>query len=291
MKKGETYIHFETGEKIEGIARLTTVQEELEQMKTKERQVKRLKAKKEYRKKALAGTTLSYTFNFMQHLKEVSKELIEDKQVKGTYLGHFLYLQRYMNYEGVLYKNKQSRHPLKRTEIYALLGINSKSTGSRFIKALIDKGLLFEVVTDKGEGFKVNGRYAFKGKGNARDTVKVFNETMSTLFDENTASDLSFMYLLLPYVNEETNIICWNVNETDPSEINALSLEDIATVTGLSTERARKKLSSIKYNGLYAVLKVTKGRGSFYKVNPFLYYRQYGEPDESLKADFLVKGK
>lgn len=291
MKKGKTYIDGQTGEVIPGIARFTTVQQELEQMKTRERQVKRLKAQEEYRKRALAGTTLSYTFNFMEHLKEVSKELIEDKQVKGTYLGYFLYLQRFMNYEGVLYKNKQSKRPLKRTEVYELVGINNRATGSRFIKALIDKGLLFEIKTDEGKGYKVNGRYAFKGKGNARDTVKVFNENMSTLFDENTAGALSFMYLLLPYVHFDTNIICKNVNETDPSEINALSLEDIATVTGLSTERARKKLSSIKYNGLYAVLKVTKGRESFYKVNPFLYYRQYGEPDESLKADFLVKGK
>ena len=213
MKKGRTHVDVETGELIPDVASVTTVQEELEQMKAKERQVKRLKAKKEYRKKALAGTTLSYTFNFMQHLKEVSKELIEDKQVKGTITSvTFLYLQRYMNYEGVLYKNKQSRHPLKRTEIYALVGINNGATGSRFIKALIDKGLLFEIVTDKGEGFKVNDRYAFKGELNPRDTVKVFNETMSTLYDDNTASDLNFSCIYFyRMLTRKTNIICWNV--------------------------------------------------------------------------------
>lgn len=280
--RGTVFANVETGEKHVFASYRTVEQEQAYQDKRK---------REESRKKAKA-----FTFSDMENAKEAIEMLTTVE------LGYFLVLQTYVRYEdNILVKSTHNPVPMNRGDIGEALGINNRSHIKKHIDNFLEKGLLLTrtvIVSGKEvEAFVINPDYHFKGKTKNTKVVKTFSEQIRKLYCENSSkkkkkpADMGFLYLILPYIHYENNVLCSNPFETNPENINALSIADICEITGLDKKNVQAKINSLKWDGMTVFAKLIKGRKIQLKVNPFVFYRKDGEPDKSLQADFLIKGK
>lgn len=277
------FINKDTGEIVK-IASYRTEEQE---------QAYRLKSKQvESRKKAHA-----FTFSNMQGAEEVIKMLTPME------LGYFLVLQTYIDYENnALIVSTHNPVPMNRGQIGEVLGLNNRSSLKKNLDNFIEKGLIIEQeLVYSGKQYKaycINEQYHFKGRTKSKKVVKTFSAQVRKIYNTNLSkkgnkqpSELGFMYLILPYIHYELNILCANPFETDVEAIQPLSITDICEVTGMDRKNIQGKLHNLKWDNMTVFAKVVKGNKVFLKVNPFVFYRKDGEPAKSLKADFLIKGR
>lgn len=238
------------------------------------------------------GTALSFTNLYMINIKELIGELEESKYTKRTYLGYLLLLQSYVDYNGILRKNSQTVKPFNRSDIKKVLNIASWDTTREFIELLIDKSVIKEVKTAKGKGFEMASAYCFKGKKEEEQPhIKSFNKTIRQVYAENSASDVSFLFSLIPYVSYRDNVLSHNPYEEQPEYLDVLSTKDIAEITGVSVDTVYRVIKRMTFDGL-AVFK-TEGKNGLrnYVINPIVVYRKQGEPAEAIVRSFKIKGK
>ena len=281
--KHNEYVHLATGEKKEFALTRTPEQQKAYQERQK---------RENSRKKAKA-----FTFSDMENAKEAIEMLTTVE------LGYFLVLQTYVRYEdNFLIKSTHNPVPMKRGDIGEVLGINNRSHIKKHIDNFLDKGLMStkKIKTDgkEVEAFVINSQYHFKGRTESKRVAKTFSEQIRKLYQANInkknkkkPADMGFLYLILPYINYENNVLCSNPFETDGGNIEALSVADICKITGLDKKNVQGKINNLKWDGMTVFAKVLKGRKTHLKVNPFVFYRKDGEPDKSLQADFLIRGK
>lgn len=279
--RGTEYVNLATGE-IQEFAYARTVEQERAYQEKKKREESRKKAK-------------AFTFSDMENAKEAIEML------STVELGYFLVLQTYVSYEdNVLIKSTHNPVPMNRGDIGEVLGINNRSHIKKHIDNFLEKGLLLTkavMVSGKEvEAFVINPEYHFKGTTKNTKVVKTFSEQIRKLYKENSSknkkkpADMGFLYLILPYIHYENNILCANPFENTAENIEALSIADICNITGLDKKNVQSKINSLKWDGMTVFAKVLKGRKTHLKVNPFVFYRKDGEPDKSLQADFLIRG-
>ncbi|RSK27470.1 hypothetical protein EJF36_11560 [Bacillus sp. HMF5848] len=281
--KANEYVNLATGEKHEFAFTRTPEQQKAYQ----ERQ-----RRENSRKKAKA-----FTFSDMENAKEVIEMLTTVE------LGYFLVLQTYVRYEdNVLIKSTHNPVPMKRGDIGEVLGITNRSHIKKHIDNFLDKGMMslktIKVDGKEVDAFAINNKYHFKGRTENKKVAKTFSEQIRKLYQANInkrnkkkPADMGFLYLILPYINYENNLLCSNPFETDGGNIDALSVADICKITGLDKKNVQSKINNLKWDGMTVFAKVLKGRKTHLKVNPFVFYRKDGEPDKSLQADFLIRGK
>lgn len=94
-----------------------------------------------------------------------------------------------------------------------------------------------------------------------------------------------YLFLLLPFINWEYNVLCWNADEKDIDKINPMSLSDFCVAIGYddSGRRNSKKLVNA-YNKLTFTFRgkemdvctylsdVATGK-MYFVVNPYVLYR------------------
>jgi biotin operon repressor len=280
--KDNEYLNLATGEVKEFAFTRTPEQQKAFQERQK-REGSRKKAK-------------AFTFSDMENAKEVIEMLTT------TELGYFLVLQTYVRYEdNVLIKSTHKPVPMKRKDIGEVLGITNRSHIKKHVDNLLDKGMMSITTVQVGvkevDAFVINNHYHFKGRTENKKVAKTFSEQIRKLYQANInkknkrkPADMGFLYLILPYINYENNVLCFNPFETDGRDIVALSVADICRITGLDKKNVQSKINNLKWDGMTVFAKVLKGRKTHLKVNPFVFYRKDGEPDKSLQADFLIRG-
>ncbi|RVT57636.1 hypothetical protein [Niallia taxi] len=278
--KGTEFVNLETGE-IKEFAYARTVEQEKAFQEKKKREDSRKKAK-------------AFTFSDMDNAREAIEMLTTIE------LGYYLVLQTYVRYEdNALVKSTHNPVPMNRGDIGEVLGINNRSHVKKHIDNFLAKGLMqVKTVEAKGkqvEAFVINSKYHFKGTTKNKKVVKTFSEQIRKLYNDSKKkrkpADMGFLYLILPYIHYENNILCSNPFEVNPESIEALSIADICEITGLDKKNVQAKINSLTWDGMSVFAKVLKGRKTHLKVNPFVFYRKDGEPDKSLQADFLIRGK
>ncbi|WP_273850066.1 hypothetical protein [Guptibacillus spartinae] len=280
--RGTEYINRDTGE-IHEFAYARTVDQEKAYQEKKQREDSRKKAK-------------AFTFSNMENAKEAIEVLTTVE------LGYFLVLQTYVRYEdNVLIKSSHNPVPMNRGDIGEVLGINNRSQIKKHIDNFLDKEMMStKAITVEGkqvDAFVINNKYHFKGRTENKRVVKAFSEQIRKLYQANInkknkkkPADMGFLYLILPYINYENNVLCTNPFETEGEVIEALSIADICKITGLDKKNVQAKINNLKWDGMTVFAKVLKGRKTHLKLNPFVFYRKDGEPDKSLQADFLIRG-
>ena len=277
------FINKETGEIVDIASYRTAKQEKVYKDKM---------SRAESRKKAKA-----FTFSNMENAKEVIQMLTTME------LGYFLVLQTYIDYtNNALVKSTHNPVPMSRGDIGEVLGINNRSHVKKHIDNFLEKGLLIEkeIAVDgmTVKAFCINEKYHFKGRTANKKVVKAFSDQIRRIYSTNLSkrskkqpANMGFLYLILPYIHYDTNILCSNPFETNPEAIVALSIADICRITGLDKKNVQAKLNNLTWDGMTVFAKVIKGRKTHLKVNPFVFYRKDGEPDKSLQTDFLIRGK
>jgi hypothetical protein len=234
-----------------------------------------------YRQGLERGKGHSFTFTNMDGIKEVICSL------DSNYCGYLLFLQCFIDYEGVLINGQKQKVPMRKVDIAKALGLKEQAFGY-FFKAMTDNNILLR----DGEVFRINKKFHWKGSAKVEHFVKTFTTEVKGLYNIMKPKDLGFIYKLLPYVHLATNLLCENPHEQNVSKIIPLNKAVIAKLTGIDESTVYRKLQKLKLDNMYVFAEVSKGRiDNKYKINPNIFYRQDGKPEKSLIADFVVKGK
>lgn len=220
-----------------------------------------------------------FTFTHMDNIKYVISN------VPDKHCGYLLYLQCFIDYNGrILYGNNK---PMSRAGIAETLGV-SRRVFNEFMKYMVDNKIILADVVKRKKEYRIDKRYHWRGTTNNNHVIKTFHETIKLLYAESEVKDLGFIYKLLPYVNINTNHICSNPHEPDSEKVIPLNRSELAKITGLTEKSVYSKLLRLTVNGERVIAKIHIGREQFCKLNPFVFYRKDGYPDESARIDFVV---
>lgn len=194
--------------------------------------------------------------------------------VKTVHCGYLLILQCYMEFE-------TGKLTITRKEMSKAVGI-SESTFIRFWKEMQNYG----IITDKNREFYVNPYFHFRQKPQHNRVIKLFTTTLKQLRNQLTASELGFLYKLLPFVHYDTNMICADPF-TEPENIQFLNKAQIALLVGMDEKKASKLLGNLRKIGVIAeTIRQDDKRDRIFSLNPHVFYRKKGYPDDTLRGLF-----
>jgi hypothetical protein len=195
-------------------------------------------------------------------------------------------LQCNVSYDGGLLLNSD-KQPMSTTDMMAVLGLKHKrSTFYDFLKACIEHDIIREV---DGK-YSVNERYHFKGAFDDQFVIKSYTAKIKKVYREVKAADIGLIYRMLPYVHMETNALCANPFEKDPTQITWFNRKELAEAIGVNSDTLGRRLPKMKFDGEYVVARIKVGsEPERYTFNPSVFYRQNKRPDDTLQAMFNVK--
>lgn len=155
-----------------------------------------------------------------------------------------MYLATFMSYkDGLLYYTL--RQPMNKKLMMESLGLKRDAFGS-FFDETTSAGLLIK----DDNGYFVNTDFFMKGEVKTNDYVrltKVFVNSVRKLYqstDKKMHQYLGFVFMLLPYVNKEWNIICHNPNEEDCKQIKPMSVGDFCDHVGYDRKNAYRMIEN-----------------------------------------------
>lgn len=228
--------------------------------------------------------TRHFSFSHMENMREVIAT------VPTSACGHLLHLQCYMElFTGIL--TKEDGDPMYWDDIQSTIKISDRSMDD-FKRDMTDAGIIEKTATEDGEvALRINPRYHFRnGLPENSRVIKSFTKRVKELAEELTPHEVGMIYKLLPYVHQNTNTICANPFEKDPTKIEQLTGQQIAKLIGVSPSKMSRYLQ-LTAGDQYVFAKVIVGRKRYYKLNPWIFYRKNGRPDDTLLEMFAVKAK
>ncbi len=178
---------------------------------------------------------------------------------------------------------------IKRAEMAKLMGL-SNSTLDSFLKEVVGC-----YIFRQPDGSMAISADFFRGQmaghikqGTDNSYQKIFIKSLRELYHQTPASKhryLGYLFLLLPFINFEYNVLCWNADEKDINEIRPMSLSDFCRAIGYDDNGGR---NAQKLVNAYSKLKftfrgkemdvcayldnVTTGK-KYFVVNPDVIYR------------------
>lgn len=190
----------------------------------------------------------------------------------------FLYLCTYIGYNEYLidtYDNdKRLLVPLSRKDLESLLGLSEREFKTT-IKSLTDSGLL---IFD-GKYYKVNTNVIIRGNTNCKKGyTRVFFNSVRHLYKNCKPiqhKQLYYLFMILPYVNVQHNVVCSNIEEEMQENIEALNVKDMCDICFYNRHDSTKfKNNLLKFKiGDKDVLIISyRGTGEFIRINPSVYY-------------------
>ena len=213
-------INKETGEIIEdGYVIFTTEQLAEYKKKKEEEKFKTVKIKKDYKEYG----------NFIWIIYNVG-QLLFDGKIKNTTLTKLIYLSTFIKYsdskKNNIIKNGKIRwielvtnnkKPITKNNLGNILNISDRSV-LYFIKETVEN----EIIYIENDILYINSKYIAKGnimniKYNPDDTIsRIYIDTVRSLYKETLTKDhklLSYFFLMIPYLNLEWNVLCYNQEE------------------------------------------------------------------------------
>lgn len=178
---------------------------------------------------------------------------------------------------------------IKRAEMAKLMEL-SNSTIDSFLKEVVGRYIFRQT-----DGSMAISSDFFRGQmaghikqGTDNSYQKIFIKSLRELYCQTPASKhryLGYLFLLLPFINWEYNVLCWNAEEGDIDKINPMSLSDFCSVIGYDDNGGRNSQKLVNaYSQLRFVFRgremdvcayldnVTTGK-KYFVVNPNVIYR------------------
>ncbi len=125
---------------------------------------------------------------------------------------------------------KTQRTPMKRKDLAEVLNV-SKATASRFLKEVTPRYL---TENDNGLLFANNDIFR-KGKIKKLQYRKFHVNGIRKLYEEakrNNHRQIGYLFKLLPYINIEYNLLCYNPKETDIKRLELMSIVEFCKLIG-----------------------------------------------------------
>ena len=241
-----------------------------EDEKEKEIRIGQFLAKKSEFETTLKSKLGRFYFSFYNNLPKIDKQ----------YLFRFIYLCTYLKYNDtrLALKLDNDRYTLiKENELQELLKL-SKSEYYRTKDVLINNDL---ICIDKDDNIHINNKISTLGNtNNKNDFTRIFKDAIQNIYKKSLPREhkkLALFIDLLPYVNFNLNIICFNPNEVQPIAIDPLTIKDIQKILGdnggKNLSRLRNTLLNTFIGDEKAMLIVKDFEKEFFVVNPKMYYK------------------
>lgn len=269
-----TVINNETGEIINENFKI----QEIEDTIRKKEYAEKDKLSKEFKdlQQEYLGSFIFYMFKDMQSLQNI---LTDADLVK------FIYIGSYIKNNGALMMDNNITY-IDKKKLRHLLQVSDKPF-KQFYDKLIENKLLLE----KDNNLYINLNFFWRGKENTyknftgnklKDYSRVYIKTIRQLYDnmpKNNHKRIAMVYKLLPYVNWKYNVLCKNIDETEKSNIDVLTIGDVVDLLSYDKThitRFKKDFYSLKYNNYNIFVSIQHEPNylqSIILVNPLLFYR------------------
>jgi hypothetical protein len=250
------FVNLETGEKVEIAYYRTPEQQKAYQEKKKKEAV-------------LERSKNPFVFTEMDAFQG-GLSVLDNKE-----LGYFLIMQTYINYDNMLKIHPDAKHPMTVKELQQALKIKSPKTIRKLLKEFERLSLIYidtvEFHGKKHEAIFIAEEYCFRkgiggdySKRKTDNAVKVFINSLQDVYAQDAIkpADIGFIYRTIEFIHYETNYLVLNPSERDNSKIIPLTVNALAEKMGLTREETSRKLSSLKWNGMYIYGRMKIGRKS-----------------------------
>lgn len=176
-----------------------------------------------------------------------------------------------------------------------LIGMSNKRF-KEFYKRLIAE----DILSERDDAIFVNPSVFYRGemKRIGYDVshlqhTRLFRKTVRDLyemFNGRTIRQLGIIYSILPFLNFNSNIVCFNPEETDPDLLKPMHLEKLAALLGYQdTHKLKRALEAIKVEGkpvFWLPQNVHDKRQRRIVVNPNVVYGGNAESLAAIKVLF-----
>ncbi|MFC7063965.1 hypothetical protein [Halobacillus seohaensis] len=191
---------------------------------------------------------------------------------------------------------QSGKHIIRKKKLEEMVDMSTKRFNELF-KRYKTEGILYE--KESGEIF-VNPTVFYRGslKKHEYDITnlnytRMFRKTVRdlyTMFKGRRLAQLAVIYSVLPFLNFNTNIICYNPEETDEELIRPMNLEKLAALLGYKdTYKLKRALDNIKIDGqpvFWVPQNVHDKRNRRIIANPRVVFGGDGESLKVIKALF-----
>lgn len=217
-----------------------------------------------------------------------------NNSLKPATITRLIYLATYLDIDGSLIDYE----PLKNKKIYLTKKdifdrMRLKETAFKnFFKELQDKNLIMEhenkwhlkktmfnkgLIPDRDIAVLSNKGYYI---------IRLYQKAIRELYEKSKPTShrtLSYLYQIIPFVNREYNIVCFNPFETDLQKIKRMKLSDYCEVVGIDKKYVTKvfkalwDLSFTTNRGKECAVTYVSNKGVqkgnfFIYINPYVYY-------------------
>lgn len=213
--------------------------------------------------------------------------------VSHANLTRLIYLSTYLSYHNSELR-KGERHRITKKELPHILGI-SESAVRRFWCEVCPQYIYEEI-----DGtLKLNPDVFSRGKTERLIAfyIKVFKKGMKSLYESVPKSKhkhLGYVFAMLPYVNIEHNILCYNTAEEDINKIEPMNMKDFCTEIGFDyrhVDRLHDIFKSITFDVdgkkelFCSIIRNTYNGKELMVINPKVFY---SGKNEAAVAEFGV---
>lgn len=187
--------------------------------------------------------------NFIWHIYSISRENFPN--IKPSNITRLMYIATYLTYEGYLCTGNNK--PCERKNLQTLLNLSSTET-DRFYNEMVSNEI-FEIRDNRiyinqsifSKGSIVNADVA-KLASNNQYITRLYVDGVRQLYKKATPrshKSLSYLFQLIPYVNREYNICCYNPLETDLNKIEHITLGEFCEILGYTPQNSTKLCSAL----------------------------------------------
>jgi hypothetical protein len=192
-----------------------------------------------------------FVFAFFESCKTMGEQYPSLTQAE---LARLMFVGTYTGYRTGRLQHDNGR-VIDRKALEVLVGISRNKFGE-FYRKLVSEEILQEV---NGELF-VNPTVFYRGpvkeigyKLDEYRHTRLFRKTVRELYEKYTGRKtvhLAIIYAVLPFLNFDTNVVCFNPKESDDEAIQPMNLENLAALLHYQdTHKLKRALESVKIDG------------------------------------------
>jgi len=237
--KERCYVNPKTGEVMDFEGETVYIQTEEEKQKTRDyfNQVKEREEKAQ-----IINEKYKDYGNFIWNVYNINQQIFP--QLKPSNITRLMFLSTYLNYDGYLMFNQKTI--MTKDNMFKLLKLSDREFRS-FYSDMINNKMLY-IKEDK-----IYINEDMFGKGQLRNTViakfsekekyitRLYIDGVRDLYDKSTPRShktLSYLFQILPYVNRQYNIVCFNPLEENLKEVQGMSLGQFCATIGYSNHNS-----------------------------------------------------
>lgn len=219
-----------------------------------------------------------------QYINTVNVCLSDSGAFDSTFAFRMAYLTTYMDFNNMLVfdiSSKKITRFIEERDLKEVMGLAPKQL-RQFKKTCFDTGILEYEAIEGVKAIKVNKLVACKGKLPAyykRNSIRVSVPHLQDIYIRATTREhkqLGYLTGLLPYINYEYSLLCWNPSQEYKNYLQPLTIQDICKIMNYDVTKASRlfiELRKTTLNGDYVFCVAGIGGKDAFFLNPRVFYK------------------